>query len=78
MRKLMWANFYGPEYVRKYGREFLLNAPGWRKEELDDGGIAYIISPSYLKRAEIVSAKEITAYFKPTANVKLYKPIPFD
>ena len=78
LRKIMWANFYGPEYVRKYGREFLLNAPGWKKEELNDGGIAYIISPSYLKRPETVSTKEITAYFKPTTKVKIYKPTPFD
>jgi len=76
--KIMWANFYGPEYVDKYGREFLLNAPGWKKEELNDGGIAYIISPNYLNRTEIVSAKEITAYFKPKTKVKIYNPVPFD
>ena len=78
LRKIMWANFYGPEYVDKYGREFLLNAPSWKKEELNDGGIVYIISPSYLNRTEIVSAKEITAYFKQKTKVKIYKPIPFD
>ena len=78
LRKIMWANFYGPEYVDKYGREFLLNAPGWKKEELNDGGIAYIISPNYLNRTEIISAKEITTFFEPKTKVKIYKPIPFD
>ena len=78
LRKIMWANFYGPEYVRKYGREFLLNAPGWKKEELNDGGIAYILSPSYLRKTELVSAREISQYFRPRAKVKIYSVVPND
>jgi len=78
LRKLMWANFYGPEYVDKYGREFLLNAPGWKKEELNDGGIAYIISPSYLRKTELVSAGKISQYFRPKAKVKVYIVVPND
>jgi hypothetical protein len=77
LRKIMWANFYGPEYVRKYGREFLLNAPGWKKEELNDGGIAYVISPRYLNRTEVVSSREIATYFKSKTKVKVYKPASF-
>ena len=34
-----WINFFGPPFVKKYGREFLMGLPGWKVEELDDGGI---------------------------------------
>lgn len=49
LRRLFWANFFGKEYVEKFGREFLLNAPGWKKEELEHGGMLYIVTPSYLE-----------------------------
>jgi hypothetical protein len=75
LRQILWANFYGPEYVQKYGREFLLNAPGW-SEELPDGGIAYILSKSCFDKTQWVSEKEIVDYFRPTAKVKVYQAMP--
>ena len=38
---LSWVNFFGPAYVRKYGRDVLCNIPGYQTEDLDDGGILY-------------------------------------
>jgi hypothetical protein len=73
LRQMLWANFYGPEYVQKYGREFLLNAPGWRKEELSDGGIAYILSKHCFDKTQQVSNKKIVDYFHPKARVKVYQ-----
>jgi hypothetical protein len=49
LRCLMWANFFGTAYVDKLGRRFILNAPGWRKEELCDGGILYVTHSSYFE-----------------------------
>jgi hypothetical protein len=46
---IFWANFFGPEYVERYGRDFLLNAPGWKVEQLDDGGILYVATESYMQ-----------------------------
>lgn len=61
---LMWANFFGPEYIQKYGKEFLMNAPGWLKEELPDGGVLYVVGPSLLDRWSVVSKQEVEAYFR--------------
>lgn len=48
---IFWANFYGPEYVDKYGKDFFLKAPGWCKEELDDGGVLYITCKDFVEWA---------------------------
>jgi hypothetical protein len=60
---LYWANFFGPPYVRKLGRDKILKAPAWRIEELPDGGLLYILasSPGWCK--EHVSLEEVRAYF---------------
>lgn len=49
LRYVFWANFWGPAYVDRYGRDFLRGAPGWRVEELEDGGILYVTTPSYVE-----------------------------
>jgi hypothetical protein len=43
-----WANFFGPPFVEKYGREFLMGLPGWKVEELNDGGVFHQLAPSIL------------------------------
>ncbi|MBI4318925.1 MAG: hypothetical protein HY675_10570 [Chloroflexi bacterium] len=50
-RKLVslgWVNFFGPPYVEKYGRDFLSGIPGYRVEELPDGGVFHQLSPTFL------------------------------
>jgi hypothetical protein len=44
-----WANFFGPKLVAKIGKDFLRSAPGWRSEELEDGGILYVIEQQFHK-----------------------------
>jgi len=73
LRRILWANFYGPEYVQTYGREFLLSAPGWRTEELPDGGIAYVLSKHCFDKTQWISEKEIVDYFRPKAKVRVYQ-----
>ena len=62
---IYWANFFGPEYVEKYGKEYFLNAPGWLHEELDDGGILYVLAPVMARRVKGYKAlvEEVKAYF---------------
>jgi len=48
LRYVFWANLWGPSYVAEYGQEFLLGAPGWRVEALEDGGILYVPTESYV------------------------------
>lgn len=61
---IFWANFFGPPYVERYGRDFLLGAPGWRVEELRDGGILYVLSPSFVNLWQVVREKEVLDYFR--------------
>jgi len=46
LKVIGWANFFGPPYVNKYGRDFLLGLPGWKVEELADGGVFHQLTPS--------------------------------
>lgn len=64
LKYILWANFFGPAYVERYGRDFLLGAPGWKVEKLDDGGVLYVISPSFLNPEQVVSQREIETYFR--------------
>lgn len=54
---------HGPAFVDRFGREFLLGAPGWKKELLDDGGILYVVDESYM-RWRTTPATEAIDYFR--------------
>lgn len=43
--EVSWLMLFGPEMVGEYGREWLLDAPAWKRTELDDGGIMLVASP---------------------------------
>ncbi len=43
---VFWANFFGPEYVAKVTRAKLLAALCYKVQELFDGGVMILISPS--------------------------------
>ena len=62
---IYWANFFGPEYVEKYGKAHFLNAPGWLHEELDDGGILYVLAPVMARRVKGYKAlvEEVKTHF---------------
>ena len=73
LKYIFWANFYGPAYVEKYGRKFLLGAPGWKKEELDDGGILYVVTESYYDWWT-KPPKDVLDYFRTQVpGIKLYR-----
>jgi hypothetical protein len=46
---LYWANLFGPEFVRSVGADFFRDLPGWRLVNLDDGGVLYVATASYLE-----------------------------
>ena len=43
---IYWANFFGSDYVNKYGLSYFADSPGWKFENLNDGGCLYVMSPS--------------------------------
>jgi hypothetical protein len=77
-RLIFWANFFGPTYAEKFGRKFLRGAPGWKNEELDDGGILYVVTECYYDWWS-KPPKDVLDYFhKEVPGVKLYKAKSFD
>ncbi len=58
-----WANFFGPAYVNKLGKEFLMQAPGWKCEEMDDGGCLYVLTPSLAGTGPVAVVREVQKYF---------------
>ena len=48
LKHINWVNIFGPPYVEKYGRAFLLGLPGYRTEEWADGSIYYQLSPTFV------------------------------
>ena len=64
---IYWANFFSPSYVKKLSRSFLKNAPGWRKQDLDDGGFLYVLSPDMAGTGKNKLAKEVKEYFDVTS-----------
>jgi hypothetical protein len=73
IRWLFWANYFGKDYVKKSGKEFLLRAPGWRSEELPDGTVKYMTRSDPRMKIDAATKKAITAYFLPEHKVKIYQ-----
>jgi hypothetical protein len=70
-RWLYDITLFGPEYVRKIGRERLLSAPAWKVKALEDGGILLVPSP-YVE----VDWRNPSPYQRP--EVAQHLGIPFD
>lgn len=73
---LFWANFYGPAAVERWGRDFLLGAPGWKKNELTGGIIEYVVTPDPLAPLDPGFEGEIRSYFARKVLIELYRPKP--
>ena len=52
LKHIGWVNFFGPAYVQKYGRDFLLGLPGYKTELLPDGGVFHQLSPTFVAGSE--------------------------
>lgn len=65
LKHISWVNFFGPPYVEKYGRDFLLGLPGYRTELLPDGGVFHQLSPTFVAADEAEARRlqqEVIAY----------------
>lgn len=60
---IYWANFFGPDYVRHHGKDFLAQAPGWIREDLDDGGFLYVLAPSLSGAGPAEVVRKVRTYF---------------
>ncbi len=62
---ICWAQMFGPNFVKGLDREMLINAPAWRNENLEDGGILYCLSATpFLYHGSRQYWNEARRYFK--------------
>lgn len=47
LRRLFWTTYFGKKYVEKHGRQFFLDTPAWKVEEIADG-ILITVTEKYL------------------------------
>lgn len=79
--RISWTNVFGPPYVEKYGRDFLLDAPGHRAEELEDGSILYQVTERFFLTEEDIergpTVEEVERHFKQHPAIKriIYQPV---
>lgn len=74
MNTIYWVNFFGGPYVERYGLDYLMNAPGWKKEILSDGGVMLQLSPKFTIEAEGPDPVEVLEYFGPSGVIKVTWP----
>jgi len=61
---LCWAQCFGPQVVERIGRAELAHAPAWRNENLEDGGLLYVLAATpYLGRGPRQYWQQARAYF---------------
>lgn len=60
---LYWANFLGPRFVEKIGRQKIESAPNWKLERLADGGYLYVLSSGLGLSRESVSSERVKTIF---------------
>jgi len=77
LNNLYWGNYFGPQYVEKYGSKFLLDSPCWRKELLPDGGVFLQLSELYTQPVSGAQQRMLQEYFS-SRGITIYADNPFD
>jgi hypothetical protein len=72
-----WGNYFGKDYIDKYGSNFLLNTPCWQKEILVDGSIYLQASKFYTKPVQGKQKKMLEEYLKPNRVTLSENPFSF-
>ncbi len=75
-RFLYWSNFFGPEYVKAVGRDFLKGAPGWSSVDLEDGGILHVATESYQSWWENDQPKLLAYFRQKFPKIEIYRAQP--
>jgi hypothetical protein len=72
---LFWANLFGPELAKVVGLDFLMQAPSGTVVQLNNGGILYTVTDSFLGWRER-AAEDVQAQFKHRRRVAGAAPSP--
>jgi len=64
---LATVNIFDGEYVNTYGKDFFMNAPVWKVEELTGGDVLVQLSQEIAPASKnAMDAENIALYFQPT------------
>ena len=63
LEDLFWVNGFGPEMAQQIGRDHLLEAPAWRVDDCDDGGVFLWVSPLPYSESRNENMTELQSYF---------------
>jgi len=65
LTQVFWSQLFNARYAKEFGDKLLMNAPGWRNENLGDGGLLYSLAASpYLYHGPRQCWDAARAYFK--------------
>lgn len=71
-----WVNFFGPQFVTHYGKEFLMRAPGFAVRELPNGTVQYTSRPSVFAPTDLLLESRIVTYFAAKSKLRRHQPVP--
>jgi hypothetical protein len=71
-----WGNYFGKEYIDKYGADFFLDSPCWRKEVLSNGSIYLQTSEFYTRPLDGKEKTRLQKYLSPQGII-VYEDNPF-
>ncbi len=74
---IFWKNIYGSPFVDKWGRDFLLGAPGISYDDQGNGAVTYLTKESPAEDYSAKMIKEISRYFAQKTSVKIYRAASF-
>ena len=73
LKYLFWANFFGPDYVQKYGRSFFLSVPDCRIEDFGELGILIVMNDSFTSWRRNSTPLQLAYFMKTIPSIQKFK-----
>jgi len=75
IERLPWVSFFGPNYVEKYGKDFLLGIPAYKTGEIDGGGVFVQLSRNFTDKSSYPPFEKLAEYMAQKGiKLKPYSP----
>lgn len=75
LKYVHWFNLFGPRYVKKLGKQFLLDTPVWKVKELNNETTILQLAPDFIESHRYTNMEEeILQYLKPVGVKEITWP----
>jgi hypothetical protein len=61
---MYWINYFGPSFLKRYGKDLFLDAPGWLKDERPEGAVLVQLGPRFASRVDAAEPGAVKVHFK--------------